>query len=122
MTQIVLLLYEDPKADLLSDKRFHVELLFSPGAKTMDDPEFLTCGSPRNPSTASVLSFATIDTDLDDIEVFEPYDESVYTENDTPRSEIGLDDYNDDSISEGATPSLVGSGDFKRSLGESTDL
>ncbi|XP_022797686.1 inositol hexakisphosphate and diphosphoinositol-pentakisphosphate kinase 2-like [Stylophora pistillata] len=121
MTQIVLLLYEDPKADLLSDKRFHVELLFSPGAKTMDDPEFLTCGSPRNPSTASVLSFATIDTDLDDIEVFEPYDESVYTENDTPRSEIGLDDYNDDSISEGATPSLVGSGDFKRSLERSSD-
>ncbi|RMX45429.1 hypothetical protein pdam_00019296 [Pocillopora damicornis] len=100
MTQIVLLLYEDPKADLLSEKRFHVELHFSPGAKTIDDPEFLTSGTPRSSSTASVLSFATTDTDLDEIEAFEPYDESVYTGNDTPRSEIGLDDYTDDSTSE----------------------
>lgn len=46
MTQLVLLLYEDPKADPLSEHRFHVELHFSPGAKTMDDPEFLTRSSP----------------------------------------------------------------------------
>lgn len=118
MTQIVLLLYEDPKADLLSEKRFHVELHFSPGAKTIDDPEFLTSGTPRSSSTTSVLSFATTDTDLDEIETFEPYDESVYTGNDTPRSEIGLDDYTDDSTSEGTNPSLVGSGDFQRSFGE----
>ena len=39
MTQIVLLLYEDPKADPLSENRFHVEMHFSPGAKTMDDPD-----------------------------------------------------------------------------------
>ncbi|CAH3104082.1 unnamed protein product [Pocillopora meandrina] len=121
MTQIVLLLYEDPKADLLSEKRFHVELHFSPGAKTIDDPEFLTSGTPRSSSTTSVLSFATTDTDLDEIEAFEPYDESVYTGNDTPRSEIGLDDYTDDSTSEGTNPSLVGSGDFQRSFGESID-
>ncbi|XP_058944344.2 inositol hexakisphosphate and diphosphoinositol-pentakisphosphate kinase 2 isoform X5 [Pocillopora verrucosa] len=121
MTQIVLLLYEDPKADLLSEKRFHVELHFSPGAKTIDDPEFLTSGTPRSSSTTSVLSFATTDTDLDDIEAFEPYDESVYTGNDTPRSEIGLDDYTDDSTSEGTNPSLVGSGDFQRSFERLSD-
>ena len=46
MTQLVLLLYEDPKADPLSEKRFHVEMHFSPGAKTMDDPEFLARSSP----------------------------------------------------------------------------
>ena len=46
MTQIVLLLYEDPKADPLSENRFHVEMHFSPGAKTMDDPEFLARNSP----------------------------------------------------------------------------
>ena len=46
MTQLVLLLYEDPKADPLSENRFHVEMHFSPGAKTMDDPEFLTRNSP----------------------------------------------------------------------------
>ena len=33
MTQIVLMLYEDPQADKTSDKRFHIELHFSPGVK-----------------------------------------------------------------------------------------
>lgn len=33
MTQIVLMLYEDPQADKDSDKRFHIELHFSPGVK-----------------------------------------------------------------------------------------
>ena len=65
MTQFVLLLYEDPKADPLSEHRFHVELHFSPGAKTMDDPEFLTRSSPtrkrseeemRNPSAGIATS------------------------------------------------------------------
>lgn len=116
MTQIVLMLYEDPKADPLSDKRFHVELHFSPGAKT----------TPRKRSmeetVSSVCSFATADTYLessdgtsstgDDIEDFQPYDEGVYTENELPRCEIGLDDYADDSVSESATPSVMDSGNF----------
>ncbi|XP_013386864.1 inositol hexakisphosphate and diphosphoinositol-pentakisphosphate kinase 2 isoform X1 [Lingula anatina] len=34
MTQLVLMLYEDPSQELGSDKRFHVELHFSPGAYT----------------------------------------------------------------------------------------
>lgn len=33
MTQIVLMLYEDPQADKNSEKRFHIELHFSPGVK-----------------------------------------------------------------------------------------
>ena len=36
LTQIVLMQYEDPMADLHSDRRFHVELYFSPGLKTPD--------------------------------------------------------------------------------------
>jgi hypothetical protein len=32
LTQIVIMLYEDPSEDEDSDKRFHVELHFSPGA------------------------------------------------------------------------------------------
>jgi hypothetical protein len=31
MSQIVVMLYEDPTKDQLSDERFHVELHFSPG-------------------------------------------------------------------------------------------
>ena len=33
MTQIVLMLYEDPQVDKTSDMRFHIELHFSPGVK-----------------------------------------------------------------------------------------
>eukprot|EP00794_Sanderia_malayensis_P018719 gene18719-20608_t len=36
LTQIVLMQYEDPMADIHSDQRFHVELYFSPGCKTPD--------------------------------------------------------------------------------------
>lgn len=32
MTQLVIMLYEDPNKELTSEKRFHVELHFSPGA------------------------------------------------------------------------------------------
>ena len=31
MTQVVIMLYEDPTKELSSDERFHVELHFSPG-------------------------------------------------------------------------------------------
>ena len=45
MTQIVLMLYEDPQADHNSDQRFHIELHFSPGVKchleeARKDPRF----------------------------------------------------------------------------------
>ena len=39
------MLYEDPTAELQSEQRFHIELHFSPGARTMDDPYYM--GSPR---------------------------------------------------------------------------
>lgn len=39
MTQIVLMLYEDPSKDPMSDDRFRVELHFSPGAKDCEDDE-----------------------------------------------------------------------------------
>lgn len=31
MTQIILMLYEDPTADVSSENRFHIEVHFSPG-------------------------------------------------------------------------------------------
>ncbi|XP_057315055.1 inositol hexakisphosphate and diphosphoinositol-pentakisphosphate kinase 2-like isoform X2 [Hydractinia symbiolongicarpus] len=37
LTQIVLMQYEDPSADPLSEDRFHIELFFSPGVKTPDN-------------------------------------------------------------------------------------
>lgn len=69
MTQLVLMLYEDPKADPLSDHRFHVELHFSPGAKTMDDPEFLaSTSSSRKPSEEEMRSTAKFPSTERDVE------------------------------------------------------
>ena len=59
MTQIVLMLYEDPKADPQSEHRFHVEMHFSPGAKTMDDPEFLARKSPCRKRSVEDARFST---------------------------------------------------------------
>lgn len=43
LTQIVIMLYEDPSVDADSDKRFHVELHFSPGAYAdFDVPKYLS--------------------------------------------------------------------------------
>ena len=39
MTQIVLMLYEDPSKDMSSPERFRVELHFSPGAKGCESAE-----------------------------------------------------------------------------------
>jgi len=63
------MLYEDPEADPLSDHRFHVELHFSPGAKTLDDPEFLASSSPSRKAgeeemTSSAANFPSTDTDV----------------------------------------------------------
>ncbi|KAK2559390.1 Inositol hexakisphosphate and diphosphoinositol-pentakisphosphate kinase 2 [Acropora cervicornis] len=66
MTQIVLMLFEDPKADPCSEKRFHVEVHFSPGAKTIDDPEFLARSSPtrkRSHEDLKQLSSTVTSTD-----------------------------------------------------------
>lgn len=69
MTQIVLMLYEDPKADPLSEKRFHVEMHFCPGAKTIDDPEFLARSSPtrkRSQEDLRHLSSSKTSTEVPD--------------------------------------------------------
>ena len=44
MTQIVFMLYEDPKAEPQSDQQFYLRLHFSNGARTIDDPRYV--GSP----------------------------------------------------------------------------
>ncbi|XP_059948917.1 inositol hexakisphosphate and diphosphoinositol-pentakisphosphate kinase 2-like [Mesoplodon densirostris] len=44
MTQIVIMLYEDPNKDLSSEERFHVELHFSPGAKGCEEDKNLPSG------------------------------------------------------------------------------
>lgn len=51
LTQIVIMLYEDPSVDADSDKRFHVELHFSPGSYAdFDPPKYLnkSCSSLLN--------------------------------------------------------------------------
>ena len=70
MTQLVLMLYEDPEADPLSDQRFHVELHFSPGAKTLDDPEFLASSSSSRQGgeeemRSSAATFPSADQDVE---------------------------------------------------------
>lgn len=72
MTQLVLMLYEDPEADPLSDHRFHVELHFSPGAKTLDDPEFLASSSSSRKAVeeemrSSAANFPSTDKDLEHV-------------------------------------------------------
>ena len=50
MTQIVLMLYEDPSKEPMSDERFRVELHFSPGAKGCDFDSLPTFGGYRSVS------------------------------------------------------------------------
>ncbi|CAH1271214.1 PPIP5K2 [Branchiostoma lanceolatum] len=49
MTQIVIMLYEDPKADPDSETRFHVELHFSPGAKCFNEEDNFVVGPGFRP-------------------------------------------------------------------------
>uniref|UniRef100_A0A8C9RD24 Inositol hexakisphosphate and diphosphoinositol-pentakisphosphate kinase n=1 Tax=Scleropages formosus TaxID=113540 RepID=A0A8C9RD24_SCLFO len=52
MTQIVIMLYEDPnKVDPSSEDRFHVELHFSPGAKGCEDEKNLPSGFGYRPAS-----------------------------------------------------------------------
>lgn len=54
LTQIVIMLYEDPNVEPESDKRFHVELHFSPGAYAdFDVPQYLAKHNSSRNSTAS---------------------------------------------------------------------
>merc|ERR1719320_1733119 len=51
MSQIVIMLYEDPKQEAHSEKRFHIELHFSPGAKGVHSEESFPQGSGYRPSS-----------------------------------------------------------------------
>ncbi|XP_044518503.1 inositol hexakisphosphate and diphosphoinositol-pentakisphosphate kinase 2 [Gracilinanus agilis] len=51
MTQIVIMLYEDPNKDLSSEERFHVELHFSPGAKGCEEDKNLPSGHGYRPAS-----------------------------------------------------------------------
>ncbi|XP_018103775.1 inositol hexakisphosphate and diphosphoinositol-pentakisphosphate kinase 2 isoform X1 [Xenopus laevis] len=51
MTQIVIMLYEDPNKDVSSEERFHVELHFSPGAKGCEEDKNLPSGFGYRPAS-----------------------------------------------------------------------
>ncbi|XP_034956106.1 inositol hexakisphosphate and diphosphoinositol-pentakisphosphate kinase 2 isoform X9 [Zootoca vivipara] len=51
MTQIVIMLYEDPNKELSSEERFHVELHFSPGAKGCEEDKNLPSGHGYRPAS-----------------------------------------------------------------------
>nr|XP_020145739.1 inositol hexakisphosphate and diphosphoinositol-pentakisphosphate kinase 2 isoform X6 [Microcebus murinus] len=55
MTQIVIMLYEDPNKDLSSEERFHVELHFSPGAKGCEEDKNLPSGYGYRPASREVM-------------------------------------------------------------------
>uniref|UniRef100_A0A4W3JYD4 Inositol hexakisphosphate and diphosphoinositol-pentakisphosphate kinase n=1 Tax=Callorhinchus milii TaxID=7868 RepID=A0A4W3JYD4_CALMI len=55
MTQIVIMLYEDPNKDPSSEERFHVELHFSPGAKGCEEDKNIPSGFGYRPASREVF-------------------------------------------------------------------
>ncbi|XP_066238036.1 inositol hexakisphosphate and diphosphoinositol-pentakisphosphate kinase 2 isoform X7 [Saccopteryx leptura] len=66
MTQIVIMLYEDPNKDLSSEERFHVELHFSPGAKGCEEDKNLPSGYGYRPASRENESRRPFKIDGDD--------------------------------------------------------
>ncbi|XP_023368481.1 inositol hexakisphosphate and diphosphoinositol-pentakisphosphate kinase 2 isoform X5 [Otolemur garnettii] len=66
MTQIVIMLYEDPNKDLSSEERFHVELHFSPGAKGCEEDKNLPSGYGYRPASRENEGKRTFKIDNDD--------------------------------------------------------
>uniref|UniRef100_A0A8C8ZGY0 Inositol hexakisphosphate and diphosphoinositol-pentakisphosphate kinase n=1 Tax=Prolemur simus TaxID=1328070 RepID=A0A8C8ZGY0_PROSS len=66
MTQIVIMLYEDPNKDLSSEERFHVELHFSPGAKGCEEDKNLPSGYGYRPASRENEGRRSSKTDSDD--------------------------------------------------------
>ncbi|XP_011895368.1 PREDICTED: inositol hexakisphosphate and diphosphoinositol-pentakisphosphate kinase 2 isoform X13 [Cercocebus atys] len=66
MTQIVIMLYEDPNKDLSSEERFHVELHFSPGAKGCEEDKNLPSGYGYRPASRENEGRRPFKTDNDD--------------------------------------------------------
>ena len=105
MTQLVLLLYEDPKADPLSENRFHVEMHFSPGAKTMDDPEFLARNSPTRKRSEEDVRHTGASKPTHGIDVATAGKMSQVNENQTDGGSHDSQDVPSDSLS---APASVG--------------
>ncbi|NP_001392399.1 inositol hexakisphosphate and diphosphoinositol-pentakisphosphate kinase 2 isoform 13 [Mus musculus] len=66
MTQIVIMLYEDPNKDLSSEERFHVELHFSPGAKGCEEDKNLPSGYGYRPASRENEGRRSLKTDDDE--------------------------------------------------------
>ncbi|XP_033623367.1 inositol hexakisphosphate and diphosphoinositol-pentakisphosphate kinase 2 isoform X7 [Fukomys damarensis] len=66
MTQIVIMLYEDPNKDLSSEERFHVELHFSPGAKGCEEDKNLPSGYGYRPASRESEGKRAFKIDNDD--------------------------------------------------------
>ncbi|XP_058132824.1 inositol hexakisphosphate and diphosphoinositol-pentakisphosphate kinase 2 isoform X7 [Dasypus novemcinctus] len=66
MTQIVIMLYEDPNKDLSSEERFHVELHFSPGAKGCEEDKNLPSGYGYRPASRENEGRKSLKIDNDD--------------------------------------------------------
>ncbi|XP_059949202.1 inositol hexakisphosphate and diphosphoinositol-pentakisphosphate kinase 2 isoform X3 [Mesoplodon densirostris] len=66
MTQIVIMLYEDPNKDLSSEERFHVELHFSPGAKGCEEDKNLPSGYGYRPASRENEGRRSFNIDSDD--------------------------------------------------------
>ncbi|XP_008574669.1 PREDICTED: inositol hexakisphosphate and diphosphoinositol-pentakisphosphate kinase 2 isoform X2 [Galeopterus variegatus] len=66
MTQIVIMLYEDPNKDLSSEERFHVELHFSPGAKGCEEDKNLPSGYGYRPASRENEGKRSFKIDSDD--------------------------------------------------------
>ncbi|KAL6040361.1 hypothetical protein STEG23_033876, partial [Scotinomys teguina] len=66
MTQIVIMLYEDPNKDLSSEERFHVELHFSPGAKGCEEDKNLPSGYGYRPASREPEGRRSLKTDDDE--------------------------------------------------------
>ncbi|XP_051010374.1 inositol hexakisphosphate and diphosphoinositol-pentakisphosphate kinase 2 [Acomys russatus] len=66
MTQIVIMLYEDPNKDLTSEERFHVELHFSPGAKGCEEDKNLPSGYGYRPASRENEGKRSLKTDDDE--------------------------------------------------------
>ncbi|XP_054980024.1 inositol hexakisphosphate and diphosphoinositol-pentakisphosphate kinase 2 isoform X15 [Sorex araneus] len=66
MTQIVIMLYEDPNKDLSSEERFHVELHFSPGAKGCEEDKNLPSGYGYRPASRESEGRRSVKTDDDE--------------------------------------------------------
>ncbi|XP_071825202.1 inositol hexakisphosphate and diphosphoinositol-pentakisphosphate kinase 2-like isoform X2 [Apostichopus japonicus] len=85
MTQIVIMLYEDPSKDPSSEERFRVELHFSPGAKAGEDKDtfpntygYRSCGGTGNASPIENMS----ENEMDDYETKQS-DQSLASKHDS---------------------------------------